>query len=44
VAGAPTCYNCVVIGRHHHVVIDCPDPAGLAEFYSELIRPATRSA
>jgi catechol 2,3-dioxygenase-like lactoylglutathione lyase family enzyme len=26
-----------VIGRRHHVVIDCPDPAGLAEFYSELL-------
>ncbi len=26
-----------MIGRHHHVVIDCPDPAALAEFYAELI-------
>jgi catechol 2,3-dioxygenase-like lactoylglutathione lyase family enzyme len=26
-----------MIGRLHHVVIDCPDPARLAEFYSELI-------
>jgi catechol 2,3-dioxygenase-like lactoylglutathione lyase family enzyme len=26
-----------MIGRHHHVVIDCPDPAGLARFYSTLI-------
>lgn len=26
-----------VIGRRHHVVIDCPDPAGLAQFYSELL-------
>jgi catechol 2,3-dioxygenase-like lactoylglutathione lyase family enzyme len=26
-----------MIGRLHHVVIDCPDPAGLARFYSELI-------
>jgi catechol 2,3-dioxygenase-like lactoylglutathione lyase family enzyme len=26
-----------VIGRCHHVVIDCPDPAGLAVFYSELL-------
>lgn len=25
------------IGRLHHVVIDCPDPAALAGFYSELI-------
>ena len=26
-----------MIGRRHHVVIDCPDPATLAVFYSELI-------
>ena len=26
-----------MIGRMHHVVIDCPDPAALAEFYSELL-------
>jgi catechol 2,3-dioxygenase-like lactoylglutathione lyase family enzyme len=26
-----------MIGRMHHVVIDCPDPAALAAFYSELI-------
>jgi catechol 2,3-dioxygenase-like lactoylglutathione lyase family enzyme len=26
-----------MIGRLHHVVIDCPDPKALAEFYSELI-------
>jgi catechol 2,3-dioxygenase-like lactoylglutathione lyase family enzyme len=26
-----------VIGRMHHVVIDCPEPAALAEFYSELL-------
>jgi catechol 2,3-dioxygenase-like lactoylglutathione lyase family enzyme len=26
-----------VIGRRHHVVIDAPDPAALAAFYSELI-------
>lgn len=26
-----------MIGRLHHVVIDCPDPAGLAEFYSRLL-------
>jgi catechol 2,3-dioxygenase-like lactoylglutathione lyase family enzyme len=26
-----------VIGRLHHVVIDCPDPRGLAAFYSELL-------
>jgi catechol 2,3-dioxygenase-like lactoylglutathione lyase family enzyme len=25
------------IGRLHHVVIDCPDPASLAAFYSELL-------
>jgi catechol 2,3-dioxygenase-like lactoylglutathione lyase family enzyme len=27
----------MVIGRLHHVVIDCPDPAALAAFYSELL-------
>lgn len=27
----------VVIGRRHHVVIDCPDPAALADFYAELL-------
>ena len=26
-----------MIGRRHHVVIDCPDPRALAEFYSELL-------
>jgi catechol 2,3-dioxygenase-like lactoylglutathione lyase family enzyme len=26
-----------MIGRLHHVVIDCPDPAGLAAFYSALL-------
>jgi catechol 2,3-dioxygenase-like lactoylglutathione lyase family enzyme len=26
-----------VIGRMHHIVIDCPDPASLAEFYSGLL-------
>jgi catechol 2,3-dioxygenase-like lactoylglutathione lyase family enzyme len=26
-----------MIGRRHHVVIDCPDPRRLAEFYSELL-------
>jgi catechol 2,3-dioxygenase-like lactoylglutathione lyase family enzyme len=26
-----------VIGRLHHVVLDCPDPAALAAFYSELL-------
>jgi catechol 2,3-dioxygenase-like lactoylglutathione lyase family enzyme len=26
-----------MIGRAHHVVIDCPEPAFLAEFYAELI-------
>jgi catechol 2,3-dioxygenase-like lactoylglutathione lyase family enzyme len=27
----------MTIGRLHHVVIDCPDPAALAGFYSELL-------
>jgi catechol 2,3-dioxygenase-like lactoylglutathione lyase family enzyme len=26
-----------MVGRCHHVVIDCPDPAALAAFYSELL-------
>jgi catechol 2,3-dioxygenase-like lactoylglutathione lyase family enzyme len=26
-----------VIGRLHHVIVDCPDPAALAGFYSELL-------
>jgi catechol 2,3-dioxygenase-like lactoylglutathione lyase family enzyme len=26
-----------MIGRLHHVIVDCPDPAALAEFYSELV-------
>ena len=26
-----------MIGRLHHVVIDCPDPTQLAAFYSELL-------
>lgn len=26
-----------MIGRMHHIVIDCPDPASLAEFYSGLL-------
>lgn len=27
----------IVIGRLHHVVIDCPDPSALASFYTELL-------
>jgi catechol 2,3-dioxygenase-like lactoylglutathione lyase family enzyme len=26
-----------VIGRLHHVILDCPDPASLAAFYAELL-------
>jgi len=26
-----------MIGRLHHVVLDCPDPAALAAFYAELL-------
>lgn len=35
-----------MIGRLHHLIVDCPDPAALAEFYSELLgQPLTyRSA
>jgi catechol 2,3-dioxygenase-like lactoylglutathione lyase family enzyme len=25
------------IGRLHHVIMDCPDPAALAMFYAELL-------
>lgn len=27
----------MAIGRLHHVILDCPDPAGLALFYSRLL-------
>jgi catechol 2,3-dioxygenase-like lactoylglutathione lyase family enzyme len=31
-----------MIGRLHHIVLDCPDPTALAEFYSALLgRPIT---
>ncbi len=34
-----------MIGRMHHVVIDCPDPARLAAFYSALLGlPVTYSS
>ncbi len=26
-----------MIGRMHHVIVDCPEPAALAEFYSALL-------
>ena len=26
-----------MIGRLHHLVIDCPDPPALASFYAELL-------
>jgi hypothetical protein len=26
----------IMIGRLHHVVLDCPDPAALATFYSAI--------
>lgn len=26
-----------MLGRLHHVVLDCPDPMALARFYSELL-------
>jgi catechol 2,3-dioxygenase-like lactoylglutathione lyase family enzyme len=35
-------HHVVMIGRLHHVVLDCPDPAVLAAFYSELLgQPVT---
>src|ERR1035441_8313150 len=37
VGGLARCKDRDVIGRLHHVVIDCPDPAALAAFYSELL-------
>ena len=34
-----------MIGRLHHLVIDCPDPARLAGFYAALLgRPVTYSS
>lgn len=31
-----------MLGRLHHVVLDCPDPAALAAFYSQLLgQPVT---
>jgi catechol 2,3-dioxygenase-like lactoylglutathione lyase family enzyme len=31
-----------MIGRLHHVILDCPDPAALAAFYAELLgQPVT---
>jgi catechol 2,3-dioxygenase-like lactoylglutathione lyase family enzyme len=34
-----------MIGRLHHVIIDCPDPATLADFYAELLGlPVTYSS
>ena len=26
-----------MIGRMHHVIVDCPEPAALAEFYSAVL-------
>ena len=34
---ASQCQHGKVIGRLHHVIVDCPDPAALAAFYSELL-------
>ena len=34
-----------MIGRLHHVILDCPDPAALAAFYAELLgQPITYSS
>jgi catechol 2,3-dioxygenase-like lactoylglutathione lyase family enzyme len=34
-----------MIGRAHHIIIDCPDPQALAGFYSELLGlPVTYSS
>jgi catechol 2,3-dioxygenase-like lactoylglutathione lyase family enzyme len=32
-----SCHAGDMIGRLHHVVLDCPDPAALATFYSRLL-------
>jgi catechol 2,3-dioxygenase-like lactoylglutathione lyase family enzyme len=38
----PGGHHVVMIGRLHHVVLDCPDPASLAAFYSALLgQPVT---
>src|SRR5580700_3895598 len=31
------CHHAAMIGRLHHVIMDCPDPMALATFYSELL-------
>ena len=31
------CEHLDMIGRRHHIVIDCPDPSALAEFYSKVL-------
>jgi catechol 2,3-dioxygenase-like lactoylglutathione lyase family enzyme len=31
------CHAYGMLGRLHHVVLDCPDPAALARFYSRLL-------
>jgi Glyoxalase-like domain len=36
-AGGSDARIAAVIGRLHHVIVDCPDPAALAVFYSELL-------
>ena len=34
-----------MIGRLHHVILDCPDPAALADFYAEVLGlPVTYSS
>jgi len=34
-----------VHGRLHHVILDCPDPRGLAEFYAVLLgQPVTHDS
>jgi len=41
-AQPPAAIMTVMLGRLHHVVLDCPDPAALARFYSELLgQPVT---
>jgi len=34
-----------MLGRLHHVILDCPDPRGLARFYSALLNhPITHAS
>jgi catechol 2,3-dioxygenase-like lactoylglutathione lyase family enzyme len=36
-AARAACHHGGMVGRLHHVILDCPDPAALAGFYSALL-------